>query len=132
MRAIAAPLAGFLLACGLAAPASADAVVLSERPGPPGVVFVDNPAIVDAYPVAAESFSRIDDRTIAVHFTTGTPACYGVHATTQETPDTVTVELFSGTLPEAVGRAWILIGVFGTIDVPLRDPLGTRRVVRVY
>ncbi|MFO7166254.1 MAG: hypothetical protein DIU75_023305, partial [Mycolicibacterium hassiacum] len=61
-------------------------------------------------------------------FTTGTPQCYGVHAHVVETPETVTVELWGGTLPEAVDRACIAIGLFGTLDVALRTPLGDRQV----
>ncbi|ULE34851.1 hypothetical protein [Mycobacterium sp. IDR2000157661] len=134
MRAIAAA-AALVLAGALAPVASAETAVLREVAGAPGdgrQSFTDNPAIVDAQPMAAESFTRIDDRRIAVHFTTGTPACYGVHATVQETPQTVTVELLSGTLPEAVDRACIMIAVFGTIDVALQHPLGDRAVVSVY
>lgn len=125
--------AALVLAGGLAPVASAETLVLPEVPGPPGVVFHDNPAIVDPHPMAAQSFTRSpDDRSITVHFTTGTPECFGVHATVQETPETVTVELRGGTLPEAVGRACIMIGVFGAIDVPLQNPLGARPVVSTY
>ncbi|BBY45058.1 hypothetical protein [Mycolicibacterium celeriflavum] len=132
MRALAA-VAGLLMAVGLAPVASAETAVLAERPGYQGVVFTDNPAIVDAHPMRAESFSRAaDDRAIAVHFTTGTPQCYGVHATVQETPDVVTVALRGGTLPEAVGRACIMIAVSGTLDVALQDPLGTRQVLTAF
>lgn len=132
MRAYAAA-AALLVAGWLAPPASADTVVLPERPGPPGVVFTDNPAIVDPHPMRAESFSRTaDDRAIAVHFTTGTPQCYGVHATVHETPETVTVELRGGTQPDAVGRACILIAVSGTLDVPLHGPLGRRQVLSAF
>jgi hypothetical protein len=103
-----------------------------ERPSA-GAMFTDNPAIVDAHPMPVASWSRFaDDRALAVHFTTGTPQCYGVHATTQETADTVTVEFRSGTLPEAVGRACIMIALEGTLQVPLSAPLGDRRVLSVY
>ncbi|MEO3759866.1 hypothetical protein ABGB19_16455 [Mycobacterium sp. B14F4] len=126
------------LACvgvtGWSAPvAAAESVVLPERPGPPGVVFTDNPAIVDPHPLAADSFSRAaDDRTIAINFITGTPACYGVHAAVQETAQTVTVELRGGTVPEAVGEACIMIAVAGTLDVALQSALGARQVVSAY
>ena len=61
-----------------------------------------------------ESWSRLpNDDALAVHFTTGSPECYGVHATVRETTETVTVELRSGSLPEAVGRMCIMIAVFG-------------------
>ena len=132
MRMMAAA-AGLVLAGGLAPVASAETAVLPERPGSAGVGFTDNPAIVDPHPMAAESFSRTpDDRAVAVHFTTGTPECYGVFATVTETPQTVSVELHSGTRPEAVDRACILIAVAGTLDVPLSGPLGDRQVVSVY
>lgn len=102
-----------------------------ERP-PVGVPFVDNPAIVDSHPVPVESWGRLpDERRIVVSFVTGTPACFGVHATAQETPESVTVELRGGTLPEAVGRPCIMIALTGTVEVPLAQPLGGRRVLSV-
>jgi hypothetical protein len=112
--------------------ASAETTVLPERPGDPGVVFVDNPAVVDPHPMLAESWSRLpDEQAVALHFTTGTPECYGVHATVAETPETVTVELRGGALPEAVARPCILIAVSGTLELPLHGPLGARQVVSV-
>ncbi len=100
---------------------------------PGGVVFADNPAIVDPHPIGVESWSRAGtDNALNVNFTSGTDTCYGVHATVQETSETVTVELHSGTLPEAVGRPCILIALFGTLEVPLEAPLGDRRVLSAY
>lgn len=129
----AVPATAAALAVWAAPAASAETAVLPERPGYPGLVFVDNPAIVDPHPVRAESFSRVaDDRAVAVHFTTGTPQCYGVHATVQETAENVTVELRGGTLPEAVNRPCILIAVSGILDVPLQSPLGTRQVLTAF
>lgn len=123
---------GVVLLVWVAPAASAETTVLPERPGPPGVVFVDNPSIVDAHPMPADSFSRVPgDDAVAVHFTTGTPECYGVHATVTETAETVSVELLSGTLPEAAGRACIMIAVSGTVEVPLAGPLGDRQVLSV-
>jgi hypothetical protein len=122
------------LAVAVAGPvASAQTPV--EPPEQPmnGLVFVDNPGIVDPHPMPVQSWSRVpDERVLAVHFTTGTPQCFGVHATAQETPDTVTVELHSGTLPDAVGQACIAIAMTGTLEIPLADPLGQRRVLSVY
>jgi hypothetical protein len=121
-----------VLAVWIAPVASAETTVLLDRPGLPGVAFVDNPAIVDAHPLSAESFSRVSgDDAVAVHFTTGTPECYGVHAIVTETVQTVSVELRSGSLPEAVGRACIMIAVSGTLEVPLQGPLVDRQVVSV-
>nr|WP_090278129.1 hypothetical protein [Mycolicibacterium komanii]CRL73497.1 hypothetical protein CPGR_03268 [Mycolicibacterium komanii] len=122
-----------VLAVWVAPVASAETAVLAERPGYPGLVFVDNPAIVDPHPLRAESYNRVPgDRAVGVHFTTGTPQCYGVHATVQETAETVTVELLGGTLPEAVGRPCIMIAVSGILDVPLQNPLGTRQVLTAF
>ena len=107
--------------------------MIPELPGNPGVAFIDNPAIVDPHPMLAESWSRVaDQQAVALHFTTGTPECYGVHATVAETAETVTVELREGTLPGAVGRACIMIAVSGSLEVPLQGPLGDRQVVSVY
>ena len=103
--------------------------MLPERQGPVGVVFSDNPTIVDAHRIPAESFSRVPgDHAVAVQFTSGTPECYGVHATVAETAQTVDVELQSGALPEMAGRACIMIAVSGTVEVPLGSPLGDRQV----
>jgi len=125
-------LAAVVLLVWVAPAASAETTVLPERQGPAGVVFVDNPTIVDAHPIPADSFSRVrGDDAVAVHFTTGTPECYGVHATVTETAETVSVELLSGTLPEAAGRACIMIAVSGTVEVPLAGPLGDRQVLSV-
>ena len=129
MRVIGA-LACVVVAVWVAPAASAETTVLPERPGPPGVVFVDNPAIVDPHPMEAESWSRVaGDQAVAVHFTTGTPECFGVHATVAETAEDVTVDLRGGTLPEAVGRACIMIAESGTLEVPLANPLGARQVL---
>lgn len=106
---------------------------VAERPAPTGVTtFADNPAIVDARPQAIESWSRLPrPEQLAVNFTTGTPECYGVHAEVQETVDIVAIKLRSGTVPEAVGRACIAIGVFATMPVTLAAPVGTRAVVSI-
>lgn len=94
------------------------------------MVFTDNPAIVDTHPATIDSWSRTAGAdAVAVNFTSGTPACSGVHATAVETTDTVTVDLQGGTLPEAVGRMCIMLAVFGTLEVPLQAPLGDRRVL---
>jgi hypothetical protein len=115
-----------------AVPAAADLTSPPEVP-PGGVEFTDNPDIVDPQPIRVESWSRTaDDHAVAVHFTLGPAECYGVHATTRETTETVTVELRSGTPPEAVGRMCIMIALFGTLDVPLQQPLGDRRVLAEY
>ena len=110
-------------------PASAESPAPPEVP-PGGVVFIDNPAIVDPHPMRIDSWSRAtDDDAVNVNFTSGTDTCYGVHATVVETEQTVTVDLQGGTLPGAVDRACIMIALFGTLEVPLQAPLGDRQVL---
>ena len=130
MRATMTAAATGALLLALVVPAAvAEPAAPPEMP-PGGVVFTDNPAIVDAHPIPVESWSRAgDENAVQVNFTSGTDTCYGVHATVQETSETVTVDLQSGTLPEAVNRPCIMIALFGTLEVPLRGPLGDRLVL---
>ncbi|TFV59532.1 hypothetical protein E4P42_08380 [Mycobacterium sp. PS03-16] len=114
-------------------PATPTITMIPERPALTGVTpFTDNPAIVDARPQGIEAWSRLPDPdAVAVQFTTGTPECYGVHAEVQETADIVAIKLRSGTVPEAVGRACIAIGVIGSMPVKLGAPVGSRAVVSI-
>lgn len=107
--------------------------MVPEAPLPEGLTpFVGNPAIVDSHPQNIESWSRLpDDRTVAVQFTTGTPACFGVHVEVQETVDIVAVKLRSGTLPESVERACTMIAVPGTVTAALEAPVGHRALVSI-
>lgn len=76
-----------------------------------------------------ESWSRVsNDHVVAVHFTSGTPACNGVHATARETADAVAVALSGGSLPSSAGRMCVMLALTGTLEVPLQSPLGDRRV----
>jgi hypothetical protein len=132
MRAAAVVLAvGVVVAeWGSPAAAAADPVAPPEVPKAEGVVFKDNSSIVDPQPMPVGSWSRVsNDRALAVQFTSGTPACNGVHATTSETADAVTVTLTGGSLPTQPGRMCIMLAVMGTLVVPLRSPLGDRQVL---
>ena len=133
MRRAAVILAAGIALSGWGAPvASADQTLAGppEAPDADGVVFQDNPSIVDPRPMPVESWSRVsNDRAVAVHFTSGTPACNGVHATTSETADSVTVTLTGGSLPASAGRMCIMLAVTGTLVVPLKSPLGDRQVL---
>ena len=121
---------GLVLAVWSAPLASADPVAPPEVPDVEGVLFTDDPSIVDPRQMPIESWSRVgDDRAVAVHFTTGTPACNGVHATTRETADTVTISLSGGSVPASAGRMCILIAMTGTLEVPLQGPLDDRQVL---
>ncbi|WP_036567104.1 hypothetical protein [Nocardia sp. BMG51109] len=102
----------------------------TEQPeSEPGRTFTANPAITGAHPIPFESWRRVAPDRIAVNFQSGSPECYGVDATAEETGDEVTIELREGTLPEAVGRMCTMIAVFGTLEVPLKEPLGDRKVL---
>jgi hypothetical protein len=109
----------------------------AEVYGPPevpagGFEFVDDPLLVNARPARIEGWSRADrPDAVAVHFTSGTPECFGAHATVTETPESVTVALTTGTRADAVDRACIMIALFGTLEVPLQGPLGARGVLSI-
>lgn len=131
MRVVAtAGLAGLLLlaSCPTAA-ADPDPVAVPQVPlDPARTLFADNAAIIDPHLTRIESFSRDGDR-LLVNFTAGTPDCFGVHMTTQETADAVTIDLRGGTPPESVGRMCIALAVHGAAEVPLKAPLGSRQVL---
>ncbi|HET6736333.1 hypothetical protein [Mycobacterium sp.] len=134
MRAITLGLLAALAFCTAPAATAEPASVVPEvPPGVTGVAFVDDPTIVDPHLMPIQSWSRLGDgKLLALHFTTGTPECYGVNARVHETAENVTVELRGGTRPDAVGRACILIALTGTLEVPLQTPVGDRQVLSVY
>ncbi|WP_040782751.1 hypothetical protein [Nocardia pneumoniae] len=102
---------------------------IEDPKGDQGTILTADPTIVGAHPIPFRSWTRLADDRIAVNFETGIPECYGVDATVTETDSTVTVELRSGTRADAVGRMCTMIAVFGTLEVPLKAPLGNRAVL---
>jgi len=129
MRSAAVALVALVLV-GWGAPTASATSAPPEVADADGVVFTDNSSIVDPRPVRVESWSRVaNERAVAVHFTSGTPACNGVHATAQETADAVTVTLTGGSLPSVAGRMCIMLAVTGTLVVALSSPLGDRQVL---
>ena len=119
--------ATFLLAATVPT-AAAEPYAPPEVP-PGGVEFVDDPSIVNVHSTRVEGWSRTQrDDAVSVRFTSGTPECYGAHATAVETPESVTVDLTTGTRADAADRACIMIALFGALEVPLTAPLGDRRV----
>ncbi|WP_454195114.1 hypothetical protein [Nocardia sp. Marseille-Q1738] len=108
---------------------AAPSTPIEDPHGNQGTVFTADPTIVGAHPIPFRSWTRLADDKIAVNFQTGTPECYGVDATVTETDSTVTVELRSGTRADAVARMCTMIAVFGTLEVPLKAPLGNRTVL---
>lgn len=122
--------AGLVLAVGLAPTASADPMPLPEVPISPGTSFVDDPAIVDPHPLAAESWSRLDpEPAVALNISLGSPDCYGVHATVQEADQTVVVTLTSGRRSDRERMVCTMMIMPGKIVVPLANPVGDRAVL---
>ncbi len=103
-----------------------------QTPSEPGIVFTDNPLIIDSRTLPFVSWSRPDNgNALRIFFYVASPDCTGVHATVRETSDSVFVNLRSGTLPGAVGKICTRVVVPGILDVRLRDPLGDRQVLSV-
>ncbi|WP_225725544.1 MULTISPECIES: hypothetical protein [unclassified Nocardia] len=94
-----------------------------------GREFTADPTIVGAHPISFESWRKVAEDKIAVNFQVGAPECYGVDASVTETDKAVTVELRSGTRADATGRMCTMIAVFGTLELPLKSPLGNRQVL---
>ncbi|MGW5434990.1 hypothetical protein [Nocardia asteroides] len=133
--AVLAVLSGPLTACSSsddAAPQS-NSTTASARPedgnASLGHRFTADPTIVDPHPLPFTSWTRLSDNTIGVNFQTGNPECFGVDATVTESADAVTVALRAGTRADAVGKMCTMNAVFGTIDITLKAPLGSRQVI---
>ncbi|MBL1075436.1 hypothetical protein JK358_13635 [Nocardia sp. 2] len=94
-----------------------------------GRPFTADPTIVNARATTFDSWTLVAPDKIAVNFQTGSPACYGVDATTTETDKTVTVELRVGTRADAVGKMCTQEAVFGSLEIQLKSPLGDRKVL---
>lgn len=134
--ALPAAVAGALLSVGptfLAAPASAAPTTtepIERQPSSTEVPFSDRADILNGATLPLDSWSRLPDASsLRVYFVAGTPSCYGVHATTTETPDAVTVHLSEGLLPEAADRLCSAKAVLGATTVTLDAPLGDRAVL---
>ncbi|OKH85004.1 hypothetical protein EB75_02360 [Mycobacterium sp. ST-F2] len=120
---------GVMVAVGIAPTASAEQTPLPEVPATPGTTFVDDPSIRDAYPLTAESWSRLDpEPALALNISIGSPDCYGVHATVQETEQTVVVTLTSGRRSDREQMVCTMMIMPGKIVVPLAGPVGDRTV----
>ncbi len=122
--------AGIVVSAWCTPSASANPTAPPQTPDTEAVIFTDTPSLVDPHPIPVESWSRVaGDRAVAVRFTSGTPACNGVHATAHETAESVTIDLKAGSLPAPPGRICIMLAVTGTLNVPLQSPLGDRQVL---
>ncbi|MHA7661470.1 hypothetical protein [Mycolicibacterium sp. HS_4_1] len=118
-----------LLWLGAMVPVASAGPALPEVPSPPGTTFVDDPAIIDTHPLAAESWSRLDPAPeLALNFQMGSPDCYGVHATVHETDDAVLVSLVAGHRRPGP-MVCTMIMMQGRLVVPLGNPVGDRAVL---
>ena len=72
----------------------------------------------------------VDDTTIEVRFYNGVEPCYGVdHATVEQSPAAVIVEVGVGSNPAAGGVACIEIAELQAVRLTLTRPLGDRAIV---
>lgn len=79
---------------------------------------------------AIDSAVLVADDKLEVAFFNGVRDCYGVdRVEVEETDVEVTVTVFTGTLPAAVGRACIEIAELQKVVVALDAPLGERTLV---
>ncbi|MGF0320448.1 hypothetical protein [Nocardia fluminea] len=101
-----------------------------EDPNPGiGQPFTADPTLVNPHPIPFTSWNRLSDNKISVNFQTGNPECYAVDATVTETAEAVTVALRSGTRADSVNKMCTMNAVFGTLEIPLSSPLGSRQVL---
>ncbi|MFD4355121.1 hypothetical protein ACFWPX_21375 [Nocardia sp. NPDC058518] len=105
----------------------------NSRPEDPkpgiGQPFIADPTLVNPNPIPFTSWNRLSENKISVNFQTGNPECYAVDATVTETAEAVTVALRSGTRADSVNKMCTMNAVFGTLEIPLSSPLGTREVL---
>ncbi|AMY24053.1 hypothetical protein HQO38_14460 [Rhodococcus fascians] len=97
--------------------------------GDVGTMFESTPDLIRATTTPFESWSQVSPNTIAVHFVTGTPECYGADATVTETDTAVTIELRTGTRPDAEDKSCIMVAVYATMQITLASPLGHRAIL---
>lgn len=90
-----------------------------------------NRSIKDPYEIAWSSWEKVDGaNAVRIFYTSGVPACYGQYADVVETRSKVTIRLYSGSVPNAPD-ACISLAVNSSMVVPLKAPLGNRKVVQV-
>ncbi|OZF05385.1 hypothetical protein [Rhodococcoides fascians] len=108
---------------------SAPPVPVEVPVGDVGTMFESTPGLVRAVSTPFESWSQISPNTIAIHFVTGTPECYGAEVEVTESDTEVIIALRTGTLPEAADKACIMVAVYGTMQMTLSSPVGDRAIV---
>lgn len=108
---------------------SAPPVPVEVPVGEVGTMFEATPDLVRSTTTPFESWSQVSPNTIAIHFVTGTPECYGANAEVTETPTQVLITLHTGTKPDAVDKSCIMVAVYGTMQMTLSEPVGSREIL---
>lgn len=85
--------------------------------------------LVDERTVPFSSWSELAGNQIAIHFTSGSPACFGADAGVQETPSTVTITVRTGRLATAIDHPCLMVASYSTLVVNLSQPVGDREVL---
>ncbi|WP_066909031.1 hypothetical protein [Millisia brevis] len=85
--------------------------------------------LVDDRTVPFSSWSELAGNQIAIHFTSGSPACFGADAGVQETPSTVTITVRTGRLATALDHPCLMVASYSTLVVNLSQPVGDREVL---
>ena len=65
---------------------------------------------------------------VLARFSNGSHACYGAMSQVTESPGDVTIEIFTGVLPEAEGRPCPAVAELQEMEIQLSGPLGNRRL----
>jgi hypothetical protein len=103
-----------------------------EQPLSDGMVFTDDPQLVNPQPMAFDAWSPLNNAAaVRIYFGVCSPDCSSVHAIVHETPDAVNIELDMGGRPGTEGHFCTRICGTATLDVPLPSPLGNRKVLSV-
>lgn len=97
-------------------------------PTPSPTILEPREGLVDVEPHPWEEAVPLDEDRLLVTFFGGVEACYGVdRVEVSYEPETVTVTLYTGRLPEA--EVCIEVAEFQGVEVDLDEPLAGRRVV---
>jgi hypothetical protein len=129
--------AGLVVACGERArpggrPAPDSPVTGSPVPGPtitPSPLLVTpRPGLVDVRKHIWDRAEPTGARTVRVEFWGGVESCEGLsRVAVAEAPDTVTITLYVGRVPDAL--VCIEIAMLKAVNITLERPLGDREIV---
>lgn len=115
-------------------PVTSPSTVSTDTAGPPPAggarVVQPTPGLDNVVPTAIDSAVIADETTVEVRFYNGVEPCYGVdHATVEQSPTAVIVEVGIGSNPAAGDVACIEIAELQAVRLTLAEPLGDRAIV---